>query len=227
MGPTWGPSGADRTQVGPMLAPWTLLSGWSNDSFNCVSIISYIDTKCHFIQGITQLRQVGYIMCEIRYAEYRLKEQNNDMHFKSISGWGMQIHLCKTASITTSALLLVLWKISSWDIIRAIIWMSVLGVFYSHTYINMIKINHSIISNSISWYCLMEPPKLIHNRHDLAATATDMKYRRWIKWDYQYRSSNTYDWIQIDAERRQEMLATVNTSFHSIRLENYNMTARN
>ena len=26
--PTWGPSGADRTQVGPMLAPWTLLSGW-------------------------------------------------------------------------------------------------------------------------------------------------------------------------------------------------------
>ena len=27
MGPTWGPSGADRTQVGNMLAPWTLLSG--------------------------------------------------------------------------------------------------------------------------------------------------------------------------------------------------------
>ena len=26
MGQTWGPSGADRTQVGPMLAPWTLLS---------------------------------------------------------------------------------------------------------------------------------------------------------------------------------------------------------
>ena len=27
IGPTWGPSGADRTQVGPMLAPLTLLSG--------------------------------------------------------------------------------------------------------------------------------------------------------------------------------------------------------
>ena len=27
MGPTWGPSGADKTQVGPTLAPWTLLSG--------------------------------------------------------------------------------------------------------------------------------------------------------------------------------------------------------
>ena len=27
MGSTWGPSGANRTQVGPMLASWTLLSG--------------------------------------------------------------------------------------------------------------------------------------------------------------------------------------------------------
>ena len=27
MGPTWGPAGANSTQVGPMLAPWTLLSG--------------------------------------------------------------------------------------------------------------------------------------------------------------------------------------------------------
>ena len=27
MGPTWSPSGADRTQIGPMLAPWNLLSG--------------------------------------------------------------------------------------------------------------------------------------------------------------------------------------------------------
>ena len=26
-GPTWGPSGADRTQTGPKLAPWTLLCG--------------------------------------------------------------------------------------------------------------------------------------------------------------------------------------------------------
>ena len=28
MEPTWGPSGADRTQAGPMLAPRTLLSGY-------------------------------------------------------------------------------------------------------------------------------------------------------------------------------------------------------
>ena len=28
MGPIWGPPGADRTQVGRMLAPWILLSGY-------------------------------------------------------------------------------------------------------------------------------------------------------------------------------------------------------
>ena len=28
VGPRWDPSGTDRTQVGPMLAPWTLLSGY-------------------------------------------------------------------------------------------------------------------------------------------------------------------------------------------------------
>ena len=31
MGQTWGPSGADRTQVDLMLAPWNLLSGWVQD----------------------------------------------------------------------------------------------------------------------------------------------------------------------------------------------------
>ena len=33
MGPTWGPSGADMTQVGLMLVPWTLLSGVVPDNY--------------------------------------------------------------------------------------------------------------------------------------------------------------------------------------------------
>ena len=37
MGPPWGPSGADRTQMGPMLAPWTLLSGRDYSGFRGVS----------------------------------------------------------------------------------------------------------------------------------------------------------------------------------------------
>ena len=48
VGSTWGPSGADRTQVGPMLAPWTLLSGmikqwlwWGSDfiALLCVDVL--------------------------------------------------------------------------------------------------------------------------------------------------------------------------------------------
>ena len=37
MGPTWGPSGANRTQVGPMVAPWTLLSGKSFGVMNHIA----------------------------------------------------------------------------------------------------------------------------------------------------------------------------------------------
>ena len=36
MEPTWGPSGTDRTQVGPMLAPWTLLSGYVFFTRHCM-----------------------------------------------------------------------------------------------------------------------------------------------------------------------------------------------
>ena len=32
MGPTWGPPGSCRPQMGPMLAPWTLLSGFGSDN---------------------------------------------------------------------------------------------------------------------------------------------------------------------------------------------------
>ena len=45
MGPTWGPSGADRTQVGPMLTPWTLLSGILQTIWNCLHFVD--DT--HFV----------------------------------------------------------------------------------------------------------------------------------------------------------------------------------
>ena len=44
MGPTWGPSGADRTQVGPMLARWILLSGLLAAAFCCI-FITYMVIK--------------------------------------------------------------------------------------------------------------------------------------------------------------------------------------
>ena len=37
MGPTWGPYGSCRSQMGPMLAPWTFLSGYLPHSHSCRS----------------------------------------------------------------------------------------------------------------------------------------------------------------------------------------------
>ena len=58
VGPTWGPSGADRVQVGPMLAPWTLLSGMSFHNYYLLvsqqsqrAIVGWVDPEgkedCH------------------------------------------------------------------------------------------------------------------------------------------------------------------------------------
>ena len=47
IGPTWGPSGADRTQVGPMLAPWTFylrMDDWR--------IMAAIETIATFVMDI-------------------------------------------------------------------------------------------------------------------------------------------------------------------------------
>ena len=54
MGPTWGPSGADRTQVGPMLAPWTLLSGILSHTFHCFHCWMFLQKipNCFFIVSI-------------------------------------------------------------------------------------------------------------------------------------------------------------------------------
>ena len=64
MGPTWGPSGADRTQVGPMLAIWTLLSGTiscNGQPLRVISIITlHVSWDCVFIMGSLVTQPVVY-----------------------------------------------------------------------------------------------------------------------------------------------------------------------
>ena len=52
MGSTWGPSGADRTQVDPMLAPWTLPSGYLaiRKKKTCDTI--RIASICHLVRSM-------------------------------------------------------------------------------------------------------------------------------------------------------------------------------
>ena len=55
MGPTWGPPGSCRPQMGPMLAPWTLLSGVSlvqvqcqNADYVCYTIVLQIKATMEY-----------------------------------------------------------------------------------------------------------------------------------------------------------------------------------
>ena len=52
MGPTWGPPGSCRPQMGPILAPWTLLSGSVRPALNPVKFLVpgcyiYLPTDMH------------------------------------------------------------------------------------------------------------------------------------------------------------------------------------
>ena len=66
MRPTWGPSGADRTQVGPMLATWTLLTGVLSIllpyrfSIKCQSDVMHLHTTYLLNESCVSLRVHTY-----------------------------------------------------------------------------------------------------------------------------------------------------------------------
>ena len=78
MGPTWGPPGSRRPQMGPMLVPWTLLSGtfvkgldqWPVDSphkepvmykvFPCYDITM---SQMYSGHDYTEVEEVGHNIC--------------------------------------------------------------------------------------------------------------------------------------------------------------------
>ena len=65
MGPTWGPSGADRTQVGPMLAPWTLPSGVFG--FQCARKWVFVNTYlCPSTASMFKLKNVEFLISVFR-----------------------------------------------------------------------------------------------------------------------------------------------------------------
>ena len=65
LGPTWGPSGADSTQMGPMLVPLTLLSGF------------------HFFIKTYQRADAVITSCEITLGTWiiKLRLKQNGQHF--------------------------------------------------------------------------------------------------------------------------------------------------
>ena len=75
IGPTWGPSGADRTQAGPMLAPWTLLS--ETCIWLCNSILVWYNIWPHNLMSKEMLSSQVVLIQFIRHTFL--------FHFVSIS----------------------------------------------------------------------------------------------------------------------------------------------
>ena len=73
MGPTWGPHGTDRTRVGPMLAPWALLSGTRCAKTACCYICAQkcvwsawiiLSTSDEMTDGLWHVLNISTKMCD-------------------------------------------------------------------------------------------------------------------------------------------------------------------
>ena len=73
MGPIWGPSGADRTQVGPMLAPWTLLSGMIFP----LSDILKSNSKANYLQLLTLIWLLCWIWISMSSSSSKTNSSSN------------------------------------------------------------------------------------------------------------------------------------------------------
>ena len=84
MGPTWGPPGANRTQVAPILAPWTLLPGMYFDQF--LRSVTICVKKTIFLREFIQLfssLQISNLSPECHYdwLIYLLKNRWKMIHY--------------------------------------------------------------------------------------------------------------------------------------------------
>ena len=86
MGPTWDLPGADRTQVGPMLAPWTLLSGVAQQATPRTTAALFI--TWHEVL-LLDLRQISDRLQEIMFITYHTNIK------KLHQFWSQYFHVAK------------------------------------------------------------------------------------------------------------------------------------
>ena len=72
MGPSWGPSGADRTQIGPMLVPWTSAHAHST---RLTIVVCYIKYKRTLPRGASSVRTSATICIAICSALRQIKSK--------------------------------------------------------------------------------------------------------------------------------------------------------
>ena len=70
MGPTWGPPGSCRPQMGPMLAPWTLLSGILYCTSDYLSMLRLKLTHVNKKAGKRVPAEVGHVPADTQRNHY-------------------------------------------------------------------------------------------------------------------------------------------------------------
>ena len=77
-----GPSGADRTQVGPMLAPWTLLSWYCSRSSSIQWLCCFVHIGCKFIYDIWTIRIIYIFHKRLRRSLFvPFQKHYSSLHF--------------------------------------------------------------------------------------------------------------------------------------------------
>ena len=107
VGPTWGPPGSCRPQMGPMLAPWTLLSGsfwacqaeaiatylwlWCNWWNPCDTMTLCVKCwrKSHLALSCSHLTQLSWKKLHYRVWRLCMKVVPDNMGRPDIEGWWM------------------------------------------------------------------------------------------------------------------------------------------
>ena len=99
MGPPWGPSGADRSQVGPMLATWTLLSGYIMVRLYCISMSQWLHA-CHGAEDTVYPKKYAHGFCfAVLCCGYTLTDFPISIRLTSLALW--QSNDCPSASKAT------------------------------------------------------------------------------------------------------------------------------
>ena len=73
MGPTWGPPGSCWPQMGPMLAPWTLLSGYVGKCVYCEGILTNI------LMDVKTNKQSTNLKGTVLATDWHLRQKQNDI----------------------------------------------------------------------------------------------------------------------------------------------------
>ena len=132
MGPTWFPSGVDRTQVGPVLAPWTLLSGISKHASASKILAVYYGLEIYTVSCLHRCCVFSLVPCKLQLITLLA----NFIFWQPIDS----TEKWKTTQTVVPLLDSTKWLFTSRHLIMLISYKKMLSTYQSHTAQGQIEI---------------------------------------------------------------------------------------